>query len=356
MAQEIQKQLINPVAQGGAPFFADDLLRVQENAKKSTLNFYEGSKIGGFRFGLTTQNGTTYAGTPGLLLNIPNYNVIDDNGNVANVGVSSFFVYLDGEVCFYPGGTLEFKTLQSPLYDAYAVVKGQPMKESRVFRDGVSREIVVTQTVQLYRCSSNPSGWIYPNDIVGKDSVAITPFFNSDNINSSSWKYLHPNTIRTSLGGKEIIDLLQEHETKINENATEIDGLGVVEEIKFFSNDLVDADLVVNNGSDPLVLTRLSNGMVNVSGALFMGARNRTLQCLILNGSQIPSWAKPDRALYIPTVPFKNNADGSLLLGRIEITRNSGAMRLTWDSTLFPSNAESTGTISTDFSYRPNID
>jgi hypothetical protein len=196
MAQQIQKQLINPVPQGGAPVFADDLLRVQENSKNSIVSFYEGLTRGGFRFSRQSASGQTiYGTTPGLYMNIPTYELISND--LYTVG--EFFCMLDGEICYYPGGNIQFSIFGTSR-TAYAVIKGAELKESRVFKDGVNREMLVTHTVEFYACSLGAPGWSWPSEVDGKMAVSLDALYSNDDVTEFDSYVFHPNSFLNGSG------------------------------------------------------------------------------------------------------------------------------------------------------------
>ncbi len=201
MAQEIQKQLINPVPLGGIPVFADDLLRVQENAKNSIVSFYEGLSRGGFRFFNRDVSGAiNYGTTAGLFLSIPKYTEISQNGNSKTINVSEFFCVLDGEVCYYAGGDLDFAFSGAVGYSSFAVIKGEPIKNARVFRNGVNNETLITHTVELVSVSPTISGWIWPANVDGRNAVQLDFRFSSEDKESGNFYQNHPNWFLQSSG------------------------------------------------------------------------------------------------------------------------------------------------------------
>lgn len=235
---KIEKQIINPVPQGGIPVFADDLLRVQENAKNSTLAFYEGLKVGGFRFGDFPPGGGQFFSTPGLFLNIPEYEFVSENATTSTWNVSSFFAYLDGEICFYPGGQLTFAPSTSVNVISFAAIKGQAIKETRVFKDGNSKESLVTHEIELHSCTYILTGWACPPQISNDvPAVCIDPRYNSDSLVNDFSKQRHPNWYATNTGIGEALEMSQRNENLLAEtlfNPTTINNSSEIVKLRFW--------------------------------------------------------------------------------------------------------------------------
>lgn len=120
---------------GGAPIFADDILRIQENSSADSLNFYEASRR--LLPQLLTWDGAanTKQFENGLILAGCEY----DNTDVANPVVSEGYILSGGEVCYFPGGTYATGATPGLLY----LFKGAISGTNRVFNDGGNKEILV---------------------------------------------------------------------------------------------------------------------------------------------------------------------------------------------------------------------
>lgn len=121
---------------GGAPIFADDILRVQENNRKDYINSMEAlrSKLPLLRYGTTSP---TAFFQNGLILSGCEY----DNTDTSNPVISPGFILSGGEVCFYPGGTYNTGPSNTGLIYIY---KGAEAPVSRVFNDGNNKEILTS--------------------------------------------------------------------------------------------------------------------------------------------------------------------------------------------------------------------
>ena len=132
------KNISNKTDVGGAPFWGDDILGLQINAKADFINTYENLRrrlpVYTYYAGLgprITKHGMA------LILSGLTYN----NASASAVVVSEGYFLAEGEVCYYPGGTFDCSTgsAQKFLY----LGKGAALTESRVFADGVNKEFKV---------------------------------------------------------------------------------------------------------------------------------------------------------------------------------------------------------------------
>jgi len=132
------KNISNKTDIGGAPFFGDDILGLQINAKADFINTNENlrRRLPIYEYYRTATTTEKMHGS-GLILSGLNYN----NATASAVTVSSGFVLLEGEICFYAGGTFDCSSgsAQKFLY----LGKGSATTESRVFADGSSKEFKV---------------------------------------------------------------------------------------------------------------------------------------------------------------------------------------------------------------------
>ena len=206
------KNLINPIAQGGAPIYANDLLATQENAKIATGQNYENlSRNCDFIF---DRFGTAILSS-GFFITLPVYNLQSDDGFANSIwDISSFYCWLDGEVCFYPGGTLTFRTMIAAQRDAWFVVKGAPTNESRVFKDGINKPMIYTPTVELFQANETPLqiGWEnVPPQYVGRQAVQINPMYaisRGEPILSKFYHLNHPGGTWDALNIRGVINAL----------------------------------------------------------------------------------------------------------------------------------------------------
>lgn len=135
---------------GGAPIFADDILRVQENNRKDYINTMEALrlKLPALLYG-STQNFKN-----GLILSGCEY----DNTDPLNPVLSPGFILSGGEVCFYPGGTYNTGTATGLIY----LYKGAEAPVSRVFNDGTSKEILTSFTCTVETANVSGGALVMP--------------------------------------------------------------------------------------------------------------------------------------------------------------------------------------------------
>jgi len=135
---------------GGAPIFADDILRVQENNRKDYINTMEALrlKLPALLYG-STQNFKN-----GLILSGCEY----DNTDPLNPVLSPGFILSGGEVCFYPGGTYNTGTSTGLIY----LYKGAEAPVSRVFNDGTSKEILTSFTCTVETANVSGGALVMP--------------------------------------------------------------------------------------------------------------------------------------------------------------------------------------------------
>ena len=132
------KNISNETDIGGAPFFADDFIRLQVNQRAEILNYYEflRAKLPDFNYYQGPGNPTAPNFESGLIVSGLEY----DNTNTALPVVSEGYIYSGGELLYYPGGTItaiggSFSTL---LY----LYKGASTFTTRVFDDGGTKQFL----------------------------------------------------------------------------------------------------------------------------------------------------------------------------------------------------------------------
>ena len=135
---------------GGAPIFADDILRVQENNRKDYINTMEALRL--------KLPSLLYGGTQnfknGLILSGCEYNNTDPLNPVLSPG----FILSGGEVCFYPGGTYNTGTATGLIY----LYKGAEAPVSRTFNDGTSKEILTSFTCTVETANVSGGALVMP--------------------------------------------------------------------------------------------------------------------------------------------------------------------------------------------------
>ena len=133
------KKIINPVPLGGAPFFAEDFLNIQEKLSIELKYFYEE---------LVRTSGTTFElGLRGAVINrFKNGVVITqpeiDNTDPLNTIIGAFTYYVDEEVIYFPGGVFN---LSAGVAGASVVIFGADsgLKTSRVFKDASTKDMFI---------------------------------------------------------------------------------------------------------------------------------------------------------------------------------------------------------------------
>ena len=144
----IEKALINPVKQGGAPVFVSDLLRIQENSKVLGGSFLEYCVLG-------TGSPRNVKGTNikyGVWVVPPE---LISLGALYTIGDGLFFV--DGELIYFPGGAFDFSSDRGGR-SQLLVGAGDDLKVSRVFKDGLNKEFLITKTAKTYTSGFSTSG------------------------------------------------------------------------------------------------------------------------------------------------------------------------------------------------------
>jgi hypothetical protein len=194
---QVQKELLKEQQSGGAPIYIEDLVQVQENAKALTIpTLKRNAELNGFAF---KTNGDVKFTIAGAFITPPIYSNIVTGSSVTTCDVSPFTALLGDKVCYYPGGQIEVVTLLAAQYSAIAVTAGTELVESRTFRNGQTNDIIVTNSVVLTamtKISGQNDQWLVNNEVNGKYTVALAPFFNPENnqsITSSSYYRYHPN-------------------------------------------------------------------------------------------------------------------------------------------------------------------
>ena len=164
---------------GGAPIYADDLVRIQENNRGDVLNYFEA-----LRRLLPPLLYYTGPVTPpvqnfenGLILSGLEY----DNTDPANPIVSEGYILSGGEVCYYPGGTISTGLISSGLLHLY---KGAPTYTARTFSVGGSKDILVTHSVVIEQGEVLTTGPVMPvgSAITATDEVVALQIGTSSGI------------------------------------------------------------------------------------------------------------------------------------------------------------------------------
>jgi hypothetical protein len=164
----IFKSINGEMDTGGAPIYADDLVRIQENNRGDILNYFEALRR--LLPELLTWDGATQSKQfeSGIVLSGLEY----DNSDPANPVVSEGYILSGGEVCYYPGGTIATGLTNRGLLYLY---KGAPSYTSRTFSVGGSKEILVTHdiVVETGQVTANGLELAGGSAITGTDEVVV---------------------------------------------------------------------------------------------------------------------------------------------------------------------------------------
>lgn len=212
MDKKIEQQLINPANSGGAPLYVEDMVRLQQHAQSLSLPMLKHSaEIAGFTLPILDSGtggqeiGRTKAG---FYVTPPSFELVSDDNTTASVVVSEFTAYIDGKLCVYNGGTLDFISFSAAAYDGYFVEVGNELKETRVFRDGVNRELFITHEVKLKRVPFNQIyGLTLGASHIDAHGVFLAAKYNDTVTDQTSNFYplKHPNCAWDSMGLNEPI-------------------------------------------------------------------------------------------------------------------------------------------------------
>ena len=143
------KSIAGKTDTGGAPFFSEDFVTIQENNRADTLNYFEY-----LRRLLPNLEYYQGLGVPvakefenGIILSGCEYDNTDPSNPVINEG----YILSGGEVCYFPGGTFATGPTQAGLIYLF---KGAVSPVSRIFDDGFSKEMLVS-----YNCTVEQGVW-----------------------------------------------------------------------------------------------------------------------------------------------------------------------------------------------------
>ena len=143
------KKINNPIPIGGAPFFADDILRIQENASAEVYSFFEGLTKD---LPSTSVYNTLTTGTdaikPGLIVSYPTI----DKTDPANVIIGEFYYYVNEKLIYFAGGTFDFSLANPGFTDAPVLWfgEGTTTDENRIFNDSNSKVLFKTTNPAYY--------------------------------------------------------------------------------------------------------------------------------------------------------------------------------------------------------------
>ena len=164
------KNINNKTDIGGAPFWGDDILGLQINAKADFINTNENlrRKLPVYTY-YNGPNPRTIQHGMALILSGLTYN----QANPSAVVVDSGYFLAEGEICYYPGGTFNLSTgsVDKWLY----LGKGAALTESRVFADGASKEFKVEYGASVLLTDTDVNGpTSYPTSGINTEYLFIT--------------------------------------------------------------------------------------------------------------------------------------------------------------------------------------
>ena len=176
------KNINNETDTGGAPFYGDDILRIQTNAKADFINSMEAQrrKLPVLNYYRGVNPAEVMHGT-GLILSGCTY----DNSTSGSVTLSPGYILSEGEICYYAGGTYTVSTL---ILAAFYLRKGNLLTESRVFNDGVNKEFLVSYEVEVFQSEWNtqtPTPEPLAAADLSKEYVLITAGASQTSINAN---------------------------------------------------------------------------------------------------------------------------------------------------------------------------
>ena len=253
---------------GGAPIFADDLVRIQENERANTLNYFEALRR--LLPELPTWNGAALVKQfeNGLILSGLEY----DNTDPANPVVSEGYILSGGEVCYYPGGTIATGGVNRGLLYLY---KGAAVNTARTFNVGGSKDILVTYDVVLETANTSVNGVELPGGtgITATDEVVVLgigvagPFLGEDYFTARTAQGVtglasqvseNPWVAATPFGANTVGATLPYIVSRVNaDGTTEIRGSIKIKDTEQTSSNIIIANLGAHNinssGSIPLM-------------------------------------------------------------------------------------------------------
>tara|TARA_R110000796_G_C14539246_1_gene432721 strand:+ start:332 stop:1381 length:1050 start_codon:yes stop_codon:yes gene_type:complete len=132
------KSIAGKTETGGAPFYSEDLVTIQENGRADFFNHFESLRrqLPNLLYYQGPGNPYLKEFENGLILSGLEY----DNTDPSNPIISEGYILSDGEVCYYPGGTIA----TGPTFTGLVYLfKGGALPVSRTFDDGFSKEMLV---------------------------------------------------------------------------------------------------------------------------------------------------------------------------------------------------------------------
>lgn len=192
------KSIAGKTDTGGAPFFSEDMVTIQENNRADFINTFEA-----LRRQLPPLEYFQGAGNPiakefenGLILSGCEY----DNSTVTAPVISPGYILSGGEICYFPGGTFSTSPTEPGLIYLF---KGAALPVSRIFDDGNSKEMLVSYACVVEQGIYGAQGPVLPagTAIVPTDEVVVISVGNTSVGTSIAENYF---SIRAALKISEI--------------------------------------------------------------------------------------------------------------------------------------------------------
>lgn len=180
--QKDLKNISGKTDTGGAPLFANDFVRLQQNAKADAINFQEGlrRRLGNMAY-YRGSNPAEEMHSFGIILAGCTY----DNSTSGSVTLSEGYILSEGEICYFPGATYS----ASPItLSVFYLRKGALLTESRVFSDGANKEFLVEREVEVFQTTwlgFSPSPEPLATADLTKEYVVITAGANQTGPNAN---------------------------------------------------------------------------------------------------------------------------------------------------------------------------
>ena len=148
--QKDLKNISGKTDTGGAPLFANDFVRLQQNAKADAINFQEGlrRRLGNMAY-YRGSNPVENMHSFGIILAGCTYiNNTTGGGGAGTVTLSEGYILSEGEICYFPGATYN---VSNSVLAVFYLRKGALLTESRVFSDGANKEFLVEREVEVFQ-------------------------------------------------------------------------------------------------------------------------------------------------------------------------------------------------------------
>ncbi|BAQ92542.1 hypothetical protein [uncultured Mediterranean phage uvMED] len=172
---------------GGAPFRAEDWIRIQDNAQADTANLLEffRSKLPEYLY--YQGSGQPYAKEheAGLIVAGCEY----DTTNPAAPVFSEGYILSGGEICYFPGGTYAAG-------DVLYLKKGTATNTQRVFKDGSSKDMLTIHPVDIEVSTVGAFSLNSPAGVSASDEIVILV---TDSVSTYSTEKNHTITGATGL-------------------------------------------------------------------------------------------------------------------------------------------------------------